>query len=293
MEASINLGEAGNSTQIEEVAADKGDHAAATLELADAYSLRTYIPEPKRNHALKWRDKPPEYQRCVYNNRRRVRRGKSKASQRLRSERCERTFAHICETGGMRRTWLRGLENVTKRYCIAAAAHNLGRILRKLFGVGKPRALQGENRLSSLAPLLITLLSVLLACCRTLFPTPRLAHAARRPRDEASRKSEIQQAVSLTGSRCSGDGASRASPPPDPRRPSPRVRRGPGRRGVGHGATAGVVVRGRCLSHGHGLRASAFSPSGGASVVRAGAERAGGPGHEPYAGRELFRPRGV
>jgi transposase len=55
----------------------------------------------------------------------------------------ERTFAHICDSGGARRTWLTKLENVTKRYLIAAAAHNLGRILFKLLGIGKPKALQG------------------------------------------------------------------------------------------------------------------------------------------------------
>ena len=93
---------------IEEVAADKGYHAAATLELAEFNSLRTYIPEPKRKHHSRWTDKPADFQRRVYNNRRRVRRDKSKALQRLRSERVERTFAHICETGGMRRSWLRG-----------------------------------------------------------------------------------------------------------------------------------------------------------------------------------------
>jgi hypothetical protein len=42
--------------------------------------------------------------------------------------------------GGMRRTWLKGLGDVMKRYLIATAAHNLGRMLRPLFGVGKPRA---------------------------------------------------------------------------------------------------------------------------------------------------------
>ena len=51
----------------------------------------------------------------------------------------------MCETGGMRRTWLCGLIDVTKRYLIATAAHNLGRVLRTLFGVGKPRTLQGSG----------------------------------------------------------------------------------------------------------------------------------------------------
>ena len=70
-------------------------------------------------------------------------RAKGKDLQRRRSEVVERTFAHVCETGGARRTHLRGLGDVTKRYRIAAAAHNLGRILRRLTGVGKPRTLQG------------------------------------------------------------------------------------------------------------------------------------------------------
>ncbi len=57
----------------------------------------------------------------------------------------ERSFAHVCETGGGRRTWLRGLENVTKRYVVQVAAHNLGLLMRKLFGVGKPKTLQGDG----------------------------------------------------------------------------------------------------------------------------------------------------
>jgi transposase len=178
LEAVINLSEAGSEAGIDEVAADKGYHAAATLEMAEFYSLRTYIPEPERPHALKWTDKPEDFQRCVYNNRRRVRRGKSKALQRLRSERCERTFAHICETGGMRRSWLRGLEDVTKRYRIAAAAHNLGRILWKLLGVGKPRALQGGLGRSALAHLVMTILLATLARPSAPHPPRRLARAA-------------------------------------------------------------------------------------------------------------------
>jgi transposase len=128
---------------IEEVAADKGYHAAATLELATALNLRTYIPEPNRKHRSRWTDKPEEHRAAVLNNRRRTRRDKSRKLQRLRSERVERSFAHVCETGGARRSWLRGVVDLTKRYLITVAAHNLGRVLRKLFGMGKPRVLQG------------------------------------------------------------------------------------------------------------------------------------------------------
>ena len=97
------------------------------------------------------------------NNRRRIRRAKSKRLQKLRSERCERSFAHVCNSGGMRRSWLKGVVDVTKRYLIAAAAHNLSRILRKLFGVGKPRALQGEGGLAALVQLLTALLMAAVA----------------------------------------------------------------------------------------------------------------------------------
>ena len=155
MEAQVNLQEAGSETQIEEVAADKGYHAGHTLELSESVHLRTYIPEPRRKHRSRWTDKPAEVKHAVLANRRRVKRDKSKRWQRLRSELCERTFAHICNRGGMRRSWVKGVAKIAKRYLIAAAAHNLGRILFKLFGVGKPKTLQGEGGLAALVYLLI------------------------------------------------------------------------------------------------------------------------------------------
>ena len=48
------------------------------------------------------------------------------------------------ETGGMRRVWVRGHENVRKRVLIQAAACNIGLLLRRLTGVGTPRSLQGR-----------------------------------------------------------------------------------------------------------------------------------------------------
>jgi transposase len=141
--AQINLKAAGSKAVIEEAAGDKGYHAAATIELCDFLGVRTYIPEPKLPRPAVWANLPEEQRRAALNNRRRMGRSKGKAMQRRRSEVVERTFAHVCETGGSRRSHLRGLVNVTKRYLIAVAAHNLGRILRCLMGVGKPRVLQG------------------------------------------------------------------------------------------------------------------------------------------------------
>jgi IS5 family transposase len=142
-QAQTNLHEAGSDTLIREVPADKGYHSAATLAAIREHTpYRTYIPEPQRDHDCRWTDKPPEQKEAVYANRRRTRGARGKQLQRLRSERVERSFAHVCETGGARRTWLCGLDKLRKRYQIAAAAHNLGVLMRSLFGIGTPRGLQ-------------------------------------------------------------------------------------------------------------------------------------------------------
>jgi transposase len=143
MQAQMNLEAAGSATKIEEAAADKGYHKASTLELADDLNLRTYIPEPKRRYRYRWIDKSVGQQKAVYANRRRMGRAKGKRLQRQRSEQVERSFAHVCETGGARRALLRGQEKVSKRYLIQVAARNLGLLMRKLFGMGTARSLQG------------------------------------------------------------------------------------------------------------------------------------------------------
>jgi len=172
VQAQINLNESGSESQIEEVAADKGYHAAHTLELCEWLGLRTYIPELPRKHRLRWIDKPPEFQHAVLANRRRIKHDKSKRWQRLRSELCERTFAHVCNRGGMRRTWVKGVAKLAKRYLIAVAAHNLGRILYKLFGIGKPKALQGDVSLATLVYLVIVDWWSLLTTCASRQSSP-------------------------------------------------------------------------------------------------------------------------
>ncbi len=112
--------------------------SAEELELL---GVKTYIPEPELKHGGAGPTSRQEQQAAVYANRRRSQRattasGCSGGGAKL----VERSFAHVCDTGGWRRSWLRGLTNVRKRYLIAAAAHNLGLILRKLLGAGKPRA---------------------------------------------------------------------------------------------------------------------------------------------------------
>ena len=58
---------------------------------------------------------------------------------KLRAEIVERSFAHNLDRGGMRRTWLRGRENVHKRYLLHVAGHNLSLLMRQLIGAGTPK----------------------------------------------------------------------------------------------------------------------------------------------------------
>ncbi len=150
MEAVQNVKQADGEREIEEVVADKGYHSAEQLELMQGLGFRTYVPEPRRPGKSRWTDKPPEQKHAVLANRRRTKTEKNKRLQRLRSERVERSFAHVCETGGARRTWLRGIEKVRKRFLIAAMTRNLGLVMRKLFGFGTARGLQAGSNLAAL-----------------------------------------------------------------------------------------------------------------------------------------------
>ena len=139
-----------------EVVGDKGYYKTETLtELEFTQGYRTYIAEPKLNGRRNWKHRTKADQAAARNNRRRQKGNRGKALHRLRSERVERSFAHVCETGGARRCWLRGLGNVRKRYLMAVAAHNLGLILRKAFGMGKPRGACGVSGLLCLAHLAV------------------------------------------------------------------------------------------------------------------------------------------
>ena len=140
--AQWNLHQSGSESAVTELVADKGYHDNRLLAQCADWQVRTYIPERKQKSRV-WTDKPEGYERAFRGNRRRVRGEKGRRLNRWRSERCERTFAHVCETGGGRRSWLRGLGNVTKAHVLKGAAYNLGLLLRKVWGLGKPRSAAG------------------------------------------------------------------------------------------------------------------------------------------------------
>jgi transposase len=127
-----------------ELVADKGYHSNASLVDYQAIGLRTYVSEPHRGRR-NWRGRgKAEARAAVYANRRRIRGERGKRLLRLRGERLERPFAHLYETGGMRRTHVRGHDNIQKRVLLQAAGLNLGLLMRTLTGVGTPRSLQGH-----------------------------------------------------------------------------------------------------------------------------------------------------
>jgi transposase len=144
---------------LREVVADKGYHSDDVLIGLDEVGLRAYISEPERGRR-RWRGQLMA-RRAVYANRRRARSGRAQRLQRQRGERVERSFAHLYETGRMRRTHLRGHENILKRLLVHAGAFNLGRLLRQMVGIGTPRSLQGRS---------VRLLRLLLSVYRALRP---------------------------------------------------------------------------------------------------------------------------
>jgi transposase len=138
--AQANLVRIGSSAAVEELVADKGYHDNRLLAQCQEWGVRTYIPERKQKSRC-WTNKPTCMELAFRKNRLRVRRRKGRQLNGWRSERCERTFAHVCETGGGRRTWLRGVINVRKAHVLKCAAYNLGLLLRKVWGLIKPRGL--------------------------------------------------------------------------------------------------------------------------------------------------------
>ena len=140
--------EAANATSatpaaLTELVADKGYHSNQTMIDLEAVAVRSYIAEPERGRRT-WTTTPAA-QAPVYGNRRRVRGARGKRLLRCRGEYVERSFAHVYDTGGLRRTHLRGHQNILKRLLVHAGAFNLGLLMRQAFGRGTPRGLQGRR----------------------------------------------------------------------------------------------------------------------------------------------------
>ena len=140
-----NLAAVGSAPTCEEPAelvADKGYHSRDGLKELHDSGWKTRISEPAppsgKGGILRWHG-DDQARNAVYGNRRRLLSGVARQAFKLRAEIVERAFALTLDRGGMRRTWLRGRDNVQKRYLIPIAGYNLGLVLRLLTGCGTPR----------------------------------------------------------------------------------------------------------------------------------------------------------
>jgi transposase len=157
-----------------ELVADKGYHSNQTMRDLRAIDVRSYVAEPERGRRH-WTD-APDAQRAVYGNRRRVRGERGQRLLRRRGEYVERSFAHVYDTGGMRRTHLRGHGNILKRLLVHASAFNLGLLMRQVCGRGTPRGLQGRRQAGRGLPC-----RFLTRCARLVAMPPVLAAYFRPP----------------------------------------------------------------------------------------------------------------
>ncbi|MDY7091670.1 MAG: transposase [Acidobacteriota bacterium] len=139
-EEELDTSELSTEDLLQEVVADRGYHSNAVIDSHRKLGIRSYIAEPKRSRR-RWRGRT-DLQQAVYANRRRMRGNRGRTLGRLRAERVERSSAHCYETGGLRRIYLRGRENIRKRIVVHVAAFNLGLVLRAAFGAGTPRGLR-------------------------------------------------------------------------------------------------------------------------------------------------------
>jgi transposase len=141
--AQINA--APTSDKPSELVTDKGYHSRALLKDLDGGAWKTRIAEPTQPGFSRWHG-DNKARAAVYANRTRLGSGVGKKAMRRRAEIVERSFAHNLDRGGMRRTWLRGRENVHKRYLVHVAGHNLGILMRLLIGAGTPRGAAAQAR---------------------------------------------------------------------------------------------------------------------------------------------------
>ena len=118
--------------------ADKGYHSRDGLKDLEDGVWKSRIAEKKVAGVSRWHG-DAEARRAVYHNRARLRSGVAKEAFKRRTELVERSFALLLDRGGMRRAWLRGRENLRKRYLVHVAGYNLGLLLRLLVGAGTPR----------------------------------------------------------------------------------------------------------------------------------------------------------
>ena len=126
-------------SRVKSLTADKGFHDAMELTIIQHETgVRTVIGDASA--ARRRLDKlEPEVRTAVQRAARAVKSQSGKGLLKARGEKIERGFAHVLDSGGLRRTTLRGLVTINKRYLCGIIAFNLCVLMRKLTGYGTPK----------------------------------------------------------------------------------------------------------------------------------------------------------
>ena len=130
----LALGDPANLARVQALIGDMAYCDPTELAVLQAEQIRTVIADPVRNRRWDKVDEPAR--RALRTAQRTTRSASGRRLMRKRGELAERTFVHVLDHGGARRTMLRGWENIRKRYVIQAACANLALLLRHRHGVG-------------------------------------------------------------------------------------------------------------------------------------------------------------
>lgn len=150
----VSLGLEKDDATIEVLVADKGYYKTEELAALQEAGIKTVIPEKATERNLE--KLCPAHRRAVRAARRSTQAKYGRALLRKRGELLERSFQHVLDCGGARRTTLRGRGNVIKRYLIQAACANLSLLMRTLCGIGTPK-----QAMAAAAGLLATIIALL------------------------------------------------------------------------------------------------------------------------------------
>jgi len=128
------------------VTTDKGYYSVEEITELQCLGFETVIPdkEIKRNMSKL----PDEQALAVELAHSSTASKEGKALLKKRGSHVERSFAHVLDCGGQRRTTLRGNENIRKKYLIATACYNLSLLMRTIFGVGTLKQFLANANLS-------------------------------------------------------------------------------------------------------------------------------------------------
>ena len=130
----------------ETITADKGYYNVQEITEIQCLGFETVIPDKefKRNMS-KLSDEQALAVELAHSS---IASIEGKALLKRRGSHVERSFAHVLDCGGERRTTLRGIENNRKRYLIAVACYNLSLLMRTIFGVGTLKQFLANANLS-------------------------------------------------------------------------------------------------------------------------------------------------